>query len=86
MATITATQARKDFFNLIKGANAKHEIYRINYKGGGAVLMSESEFESMQETLELLTIPGFRERFSKAAEEVAAGDTVSFEEVFGEPQ
>ncbi len=86
MATITATQARKNFFNLIKGVNTKHEIYRINYKNGGAVLMSESEFESMQETLELLSTPGFREKMEQAAEEVAAGDTVSFEEVFGEPQ
>ena len=85
MATITATQARKDFFNLIKGANAKHEIYHINYKDGGAVLMSESEFESMQETLELLSTPGFREKMEQAKEEVARGDTFSFEEVFGEP-
>jgi len=85
MATITATQARKDFFNLIKGANSKHEIYRINYKEGGAVLMSEAEFESMQETLELLSTPGFQKGFEEARKEVEKGETNSFEEVFGEP-
>ena len=86
MATITATHARKNFFNLIKGVNRRHEIYHINYKDGGAVLMSEDEFESLQETLELLSVPGFREKISKAGKEVLAGDTVSFEDVFGEPQ
>lgn len=86
MATITATQARKNFFNLMKGVNQQHEIYRINYKDGGAVLMSEAEFESMQETMELLSIPGFRDRLALASEEVLAGDTVSFEDVFGKLQ
>jgi antitoxin YefM len=86
MASITATNARKSFFDLIKGVNCQHEIYHINHKDGGAVLMSEAEFESLQETLELLSVPGFREGFSKAQKEVTDGDTFSFEDVFGEPQ
>ena len=86
MSTITATDARKSFFELMKGVNQKHEIYHINYKDGGAVLMSEEEFENLEETLELLSVRGFREDFEKAREEVKKGDTSSFEDVFGEPQ
>lgn len=86
MSTITATNARKSFFDLMKGVNLKHEIYHISHKDGAAVLMSEEEFESLQETLCLLSSKGFREDFDRACKEVDQGDTVSFEDVFGEPQ
>ncbi len=48
--------------------------------------MSQAESESLQETLELLSAPGFREGLEKAREEARAGGTLSFEEVFGEKQ
>ena len=86
MTTMTATDARKKFFGLLKTANEQHEIYHIRHKGGDAVLMSEEEFDSLHETLDLLSIPGFKEGFAVAAEEAERGDTVSFDEVFGEEQ
>lgn len=86
MATLTATDARKGFFELLKGANERHEIYHIRHRNGDAVLMSEEEFDSLMETLELLSSPGFREEFEVSKREAEAGDTVSFEEVFGEDQ
>ena len=86
MASITATEARKSFFELLRGVCGKHEIYRINYKSGGAVLMSEAEFEGLQETLHLLSAEGFREGFDEGVREVDAGESRSFEDVFGEPQ
>ena len=86
MSTITATDARKSFFDLMKGVSQKHEIYHINYKDGGAVLMSEMEFEGLQETLELLSTKGFRDGFERAKTEVENGDTRSFKDIFGEPQ
>jgi len=86
MTTLTATDARKSFFDLLKGTNERHEVYHIRYKSGDSVLMSEAEFDSLQETLELLSAPGFRKGFNTAQREAAAGDTLSFEEVFGEKQ
>lgn len=86
MATMTATDARKSFFKLLKGANERHEIYHIRYQSGDAVLMSQEEFDSLQETLELLSAPGFRDVFQVARAEATSGDTLSFEEVFGEEQ
>ena len=86
MTTLTATDARKTLFDLLKGTNERHEVYRIRSKSGGAVLMSETEFDNLQETLELLSTPGFREGFKVAQLEEAKGNTVSFEDVFGEKQ
>lgn len=86
MATMTATAARKSFFDLLKSANERHEIYHIRHRNGDAVLMSQDEYESIQETLELLSSPGFREVFQIARREAESGETLSFEEVFGEDQ
>ena len=86
MAVLTATDARKSLFELLRGANDRHEIYRIRYRQGDAVLMSEAEYESLMETLSLLSAPGFRDAFEQARAEAESGDTRSFEEVFGEPQ
>ena len=86
MTTLTATDARKGFFELLRGASERHEVYRIHHRHGDAVLMSDDEYESLLETLELLSAPGFREAFGKAQAEVEAGDTLSFDEVFAEPQ
>ena len=83
MTTIAATAARKNFFDIIKGAVEGHRNYRISHRKGVAVLMSESDYESMVETLELLSIPGFRNSIRQADKEVKAGQTLSMEEVFG---
>lgn len=84
MTTLTATDARREFFNVVKGAADKHEIYRIHHRRGSVVLMAEDDYDSMVETMELLATPGFRESLKKSVEQMHRGETVSFEEVFGE--
>lgn len=86
MTTLTATAARKGFFDLLKTASEQHEIYHIHHRSGGAVLMSAQEYDSLNETLALLSSPGFRDAFEKSRREASEGDTVSFEDVFGEAQ
>lgn len=51
--TVTPTNARKDFFNLLKKVNEDHqEIEIISDKtGNDAVLLSLSDWRSIQETL-----------------------------------
>ncbi len=85
MTTITATNARQDFFEIVKGATEKHEVYHIRHRKGDVVLMSEGEYESLIETLDILSTPGFKKGFELAQKEEQDGNTVSFEEVFGEP-
>ncbi len=84
MVTMTATEARKAFFELIKQTNQQHEIIEIQHKTGNAVIMSAEDYESLQETLHLLSQPNFKQTFDQSVEEADKGQTDSFEDVFGE--
>ena len=86
MKTLTMTEARKGFFELVRKTNETHEIFHIRHKKGGAVLLSASESDSLLETLELLSIPDFRRSIAKSKREAERGETLGFEEVFGEKQ
>jgi len=46
------------------------------------IIMSKEEFESLQETLELLSMPGFRKDITKSVKQMKQGKTISFAEVF----
>ena len=83
MNKLTATDARRDFFDILRGATQKHQVYRIQYRNGSVVLLSEEEYDSLIETLELLSIKGFRESIERSVDQIKRGETVSFEEVFG---
>ncbi|WFE69409.1 type II toxin-antitoxin system Phd/YefM family antitoxin [Thiomicrospira sp. R3] len=86
MMTLTATEARKTFFELIKQANQQHEMFQVQHKTGNAVIMSAEDYESLQETLHLLSQPDFKQTFSQSVAQADSGDLASFDEVFGEPQ
>ena len=82
MKTITSTQARSDLFNIIKGTVKGHRQVRITSKEGSAILWSEEDYENLIETIELLSIPGFKKSIDKANHEIENGETYSMEEVF----
>ena len=84
MTTMTATDARREFFDVVKGATDKHQVFRIHHRHGSVVLMSENDYESLIETMELLSTPGFRKSLKRSVDQMHKGDTLSFEEVFGE--
>jgi antitoxin YefM len=69
MKTITATKARTNLYKLIdETANASQPIH-ISGKRTNAVLISEEDWSSIQETLYLLSIPGMRESIIKGMKE-----------------
>lgn len=84
MTKLSATVAKRDFYNIIRSAIKKHQLYHIHHADGDVVVMSEEEYESLIETLELLSIPGFRESIKKSVEQIKKGETISFDEVFGD--
>ena len=86
MVTLTATEARKTFFDLIKRTNQTHDVVRVQHKAGDAIIMSSDDYESLQETLFLLCQPGFKESLSQSETEINDGELLSFEDVFKEPQ
>ncbi len=61
MAVLTATEARKKLYRLIDEVHESHEPIHITGKRGKAVLLSENDWSSIQETLYLISIPGMRE-------------------------
>jgi antitoxin YefM len=81
--TITATDARRNFFEIVKGATSKHEIYRIQHREGSVVLLSEEEYDSLMETLELAAIPGLKESLMRSVDQMRRGETFSMDEAFG---
>ena len=58
MSTINITNARKDLYNLVDAVNLYHEPTLIVGKRANAVLISESDWNAIQETLYLNSIPG----------------------------
>ncbi|KQC13667.1 MAG: prevent-host-death protein [Desulfuromonas sp. SDB] len=86
MINLTATKARSKLFEIIKDAVNKHKIFHIRHKQGDVVLLSEEEYESLQETLNLLSIPGFRESISRSVRNIEEGEVYPFEEVFNKDQ
>lgn len=82
MTTITATAARRKIFDMVKDATQRHKTYRIHHRKGSAVLLSEEDYESMMETLELLSIPGFRASIKRSINQAKRGETCSMEELF----
>jgi antitoxin YefM len=61
MTTITATEARKLLYKLLDDVSGSHEPVQITGKRGNAVLVSQEDWDSVQETLYLVSIPGMRD-------------------------
>jgi antitoxin YefM len=58
---LTASEARSNLYRLIDQAAESHEPISITGKRANAVLIAESDWNAIQETLYLLSIPGMRE-------------------------
>jgi len=61
MPSINATEARSRLYKLLDEIAESHEPVLITGKRANAVLISENDWRSIQETLYLLSIPGMRE-------------------------
>ena len=61
MPTVNATKARSRLYKLLDEIAQSHEPVLITGKRANAVLISENDWRSIQETLHLLSISGMRE-------------------------
>lgn len=61
MKTLSAAAARKNLYRLIDDVATSGEPVQIAGRRSNAVLVSEDDWRSIQETLYLLSIPGMRE-------------------------
>ena len=81
--TITLNKAQADFATLMELAINKHSQFRIASEQGGVILISEEDYDNLLETLELLSKPDFYDSIQHADQEIADGNTLSWDEVFG---
>ena len=61
MTTFNATEARPKLYALIDETTATHQPIVITGKRGNAVLLDEDDWEAINETLHLASVPGMRE-------------------------
>lgn len=69
MTTLNATEARSKLYKLIDEALETHQPITITGKRGNAVLLSEEDWRSVEETLFLLSVPGMRESIREGMNE-----------------
>ncbi|TAM85017.1 MAG: type II toxin-antitoxin system Phd/YefM family antitoxin [Candidimonas sp.] len=68
-ATLTATEARANLYRLIDQTAESHQPIRIAGKRTSAVLISEADWDAIQETLYLTSVPGMRESIKEGMAE-----------------
>lgn len=77
--SITASQARAQLFPLIEQVNEDMKPVVITSKAGNAVLISQSEYESMIETSYLLSTPANREWILESLAQADRGELTVLE-------
>lgn len=61
MTTLTASEARANLYRLMDQVAESHQPIHIAGKRTSAVLLSAEDWQAIQETLYLLSVPGMRE-------------------------
>ena len=73
MQILTVSEARSNLYRLIDQAAESHQPVAIAGKRANAVLISAEDWESIQETLYLLSVPGMRESIKRGIAEPIEG-------------
>ena len=79
MPVLNASEARANLYRLIDQTNESHEPVTISGKRNNAVLVSEEDWKSIQETLYLVSIPGMRESILEAMKESISESSAELE-------
>ncbi|MES3039547.1 MAG: type II toxin-antitoxin system Phd/YefM family antitoxin [Pseudomonadota bacterium] len=69
MNTLTASEARSNLYRLMDQAAESHQPIVISGKRNSSVLISAEDWEAIQETLYLLSVPGMRESIKQGMDE-----------------
>ena len=73
MTTLTVTEARANLYKLIDDTSLNHEPVIITGKRGNVVLLAEEDWNAINETLHLLSVPGMRETILAGMQESIDG-------------
>jgi len=85
--TKSATEVRNNFFDILDEVESSSVPYTITKAGKPrAILMSAQEYESWQETLDIMSDPQIVAGIKEGLDDLKQNRTNSFEEVFGMTQ
>lgn len=62
MENVNATNFRKNIFEYLNSAVSFGDVINVSTKNGNAIVISEDEYNSLVETVYLLSIPGMKEK------------------------
>lgn len=79
MAVETYSNARKNFRSLIKQVNENSEAITITTNEENAILMSETDYNAIMETLYLQQNPANAAHLKRSIEQLEKGDSVQVE-------
>ena len=69
MLTVDASEAKADLSDLIDQVSLSHEAILITGRNSNAVLLAEDDWNAINETLYLISIPGMRESILEGMQE-----------------
>ena len=69
MITVSVKEASDKLPDLVENTIEKREPVLISGKKNNAVLMAESDWQAMNETIQLLSVPGMRDAIKKGLSE-----------------
>ncbi len=82
MTTLSLAEARANLSKLVKSAVTTHERFEVNRNGNrAAVLMSADDYDSLLETVDVLSRPAEVEAIRRGIQELDTGETSTADEV-----
>lgn len=67
MTNTNITNFRKDIYNLLEQTIKYNEPINISTKNGNAVVLSEEDYNSIMETLYIMSVPNLKDEIIKRA-------------------
>lgn len=81
MTAISATKARENLYQLISDVNTSNSAITItNNRGKNAVILSEDDWNAVQESLYLMSVPGLTESIMEGGK-ISIDDCLAEDEV-----
>jgi antitoxin YefM len=84
MEKLKIINAQKDLINIVKSVTEENKVYEIESMNDSAILISQKNYESLQETIELLSVPHLRESLQTSLKQITNHETYSLDEVLGD--
>ena len=81
MTNTNATNLRKNLFSYLESAIDYNDVINVNTKKGNAIIISETEYNGLLETLYLLSDPNMKEKIEKLNTFIQEKQKIKFKKI-----